>query len=78
MTDYAAAPPWCPENPSTAIVGVAGASNTSTAATVVAGGAAAGVCFYHLGNLAAKRGRIKAVVTVAGSARCNVSGKSGD
>ncbi len=68
---------WVPENPSTAIVGISGASNTSTAATVVAGGAAIGGCMYHLGNMAARRVRLKIVVTVAGSLSCNVVGKAG-
>ncbi len=66
---------WIPENPSTAIVAVVGASNSSTAATVTAGGAAIGGCMFHLGNMGARRIRLKIVVTVAGTMMVNVHGK---
>ncbi len=66
---------WIPENPSTAIVAVSGTNNTSTAATVTAGGTNAGGCMFHLGNMGSRRVRLKLVLTVGGAVRCNVRGK---
>lgn len=78
VTDYSTtAGDWIQENPSTAIVAVSGASNTSTAATVTAGGAAAGGCSFHLGNLGSRRARVKVVATVGGLVRCAANGKAG-
>ncbi len=67
---------WIPENPATASVSVVGAGNTSVAATVTAGGTAAGGCIYHVGNLGARRGRLKLVTSVGGALRCDVRGKA--
>lgn len=76
VSDYSAtAGDWILENPSTAIVAVTGSGNSSTAATVTAGGSAAGGCMFHLGNFGCKRVRIKVVTTVGGVVRCNVHGK---
>lgn len=78
VTDYSAtAGDWIPENPSTAIVGVVGSGNSATAATVTAGGSAAGGCSFHLGNLGTRRARIKVVTTVGGIVRVNIHGKGG-
>ncbi len=73
--DYAASTGWVPENPSSAVVPVNGSGNSSTAATVTAGGSAAGECMFHLGNIGSRRARIKVVTTVAGVVRCGINGK---
>lgn len=81
VTSYEAATTagnWIPENPSTAIVSVVGTGNSSTAATVTAGGTNAGGCMFHLGNMGARRIRLKIVVTVTGTLSANVVGKIGD
>ncbi len=76
VTDYdTTAGNWLQENPSTAIVAVTGTGNTSTAATIVAGGTNAGGCMFHLGNLGSRRARIKVVTTVGGLVRCGIAGK---
>lgn len=78
VTDYSAtAGDWIAENPSTAYVGVVGAGNSATGLTITAGGAAAGGCMIHLGNLGARRARLKVVTTVGGVVRVNVQGKAG-
>lgn len=78
VTDYdTTAGNWIIENPSTAIVAVTGSGNSSTAATVTAGGSAAGGCTFHLGNLGTRRARIKVVVATGGVLRVNVHGKAG-
>ncbi len=78
VTDYnSTSGLWIPQNPSTAIVPVVGSGNSSTAATVTAGGSAAGACEFALGNLGARRVRIKIVTTVGGLVRCNARGKQG-
>lgn len=66
---------WQQENPSTAIVGVSGTGNTSTAATVTAGGTNQGGCMFHIGNIGARRVRIKAVITTGGLVRAAGWGK---
>lgn len=66
---------WIQENPSTAIVAVTGSGNSSTAATVTAGGSAAGGATFHLGNIGTRRVRIKIVTTVGGLVRCGIHGK---
>ncbi len=71
---------WYTYNPTataSTIVLVAGASNTASALTVTAGGAAAGGCFYNLVDIGARRARIKLVLTAGGVVRCNVHGKAG-
>lgn len=68
---------WIQENPTTAYVGVVGAGNTATNATVVAGGTNAGGAMFHVGNLGSQRLRLKVIVTVQGQLRVNVHGKDG-
>ncbi len=68
---------WIPENFSSTIVSVFGASNTVSSGTVTCGGAAIGGCMYHLPNMGARRGRLKVVVTTGGTFSANVVGKSG-
>lgn len=76
ITDFdSAAGNWIQENPSTAIVSVSGVGNSSTAATVTAGGLNAGGCTYHLGNIGTQRARLKVITTVGGVMRVNVHGK---
>ncbi len=76
VTDYdGTAGNWIISNPSTAIVDVVGSGNSATAATVTAGGSAAGGCVYNLGNLGNRRVRIKVVASVGGNMRVNVHGK---
>ena len=58
---------WIQENPSSAVISTAGAGNTATGATVTAGGTNAGGFFAHLGNLGARRARLKFVCTVGGA-----------
>lgn len=75
-TDYSTtAGSWIQENPSTAIVATSGTGNSSTAATVTAGGTNAGGCMFHVGNLGSRRARIKIVTTVGGLVRCAINGK---
>lgn len=65
---------WCPENPSTGIVGVSG--GTSSALTVTVPGGTAGTCIYHVGNTGAKRNRLKIVVGgTGGNANARSHGK---
>jgi hypothetical protein len=66
---------WIQENPSTAIVAVSGVGNSSSSATVTAGGSNVGGCTFHLGNIGTRRVRIKVVTTVGGLVRCAVHGK---
>ena len=68
---------WIQENPSSAVISTAGAGNTATGATVTAGGTNAGGFFAHLGNLGARRARLKFVCTVGGAVKVNVHGKVG-
>ncbi len=78
VSDYSStAGDWIQENPSTAIVAVTGSGNSSSAATVTAGGTAAGGCTFHLGNLGTRRARLKVVVTTQGVLRVNGHGKAG-
>lgn len=78
VTDYdSTAGNWQQENPSTAIVGVTGTGNSSTAATVTAGGTNAGCCTFHLADLGTRRARIKVVTTVGGLMRVGTHGKCG-
>lgn len=67
---------WHQINPSTAYVSVTGASNSVTALTITAGGAAAGGAWIDLGNLGALRVRIKMVVTTGGLMRVGAVTKS--
>lgn len=76
VSDFDATVAWVQENPSTAIVSVSPTSgNSSTAATVTAGGSAAGSCVYQLSSLSTQRARLKCVVTTGGIVRANVHGK---
>lgn len=75
-SDYdATAGNWQQYNPSTAYVPVSGASNSATAATVTAGGAAAGSAVFELSDVSSARVRIKAVVTTGGLVRVAANGK---
>ena len=67
---------WQLQNPSTAYVPVAGTGNTVSNMTVTAGGTNAGGCEFDLGNLGARRVRVKVVATTGGLVRCNVHGKA--
>ncbi|HEY1554784.1 MAG TPA: hypothetical protein VGF94_08120 [Kofleriaceae bacterium] len=66
---------WIPCNPSTAIVDVSGSGNTASAATVTTGGANTGAAMFDVGNLGARRARLKVVVTTGGLVRCGIHGK---
>lgn len=67
---------WIQENPSTATVFTAGgANNTVSNLTLVAGGTNVGGMTVYLSNAAARRYRVKAVVTVQGTARTAAMGK---
>ncbi len=68
---------WIQQNPSTAYVPCVGSGNSASAATVTAGGSAAGGCEFTLSGLGSKRVRAKVVVTVGGTMRANVHGKLG-
>ncbi len=57
-------------------VGLVGASNTATALTITAGGAAAGGAGINLPTLGWRRARVKLVLTAGGIVRCNVHGKA--
>lgn len=67
---------WLQQNPSTAYVPATG--GTPTAMTVAVAGGSAGGCEFDLGNLGARRARIKVVVGGTGGVmRCAVWGKKG-
>ena len=66
---------WIQENPSTAVVATNGTGNTATALTITAGGTNAGGFIAELGNLGARRIRLKVVVTTGALVRCSVNGK---
>lgn len=68
---------WTPHNPSTAFVPVTGTNNTVSAATVTAGGTAAGTADYQFSGLGARRVAIELVLTAGGIVRCNACGKLG-
>jgi len=68
---------WIQSNPSTAQVDVVGTGNTVAAATVTAGGTNAGGAMYSMGNVGARRGRFKLVLTVGGVVRSAIHGKVG-
>lgn len=68
---------WMQINPSTAYVPVTGANNTVSNLTITAGGAAAGGAWVDLGNLGARRVRVKVVVTTGGVLRVGVNGRDG-
>jgi len=66
---------WLQQNPSTAYVPATG--GTPTAMTVAVAGGSAGGCEFDMGNLGARRGRIKIVVAgTGGVVRCGVHGKA--
>jgi hypothetical protein len=66
---------WLQQNASTAYVPATG--GTPTAMTVAVAGGSAGGCEFDLGNLGARRGRIKVVVGGTGGVmRCAVHGKA--
>jgi hypothetical protein len=60
---------WQQLNPPTAYVPTTGSGNTSSAATVTAGGTAAGTADYQLTDIGQMRFRIKAAITTGGLAR---------
>lgn len=68
---------WIKQDATTAYVPVVGSGNSVTNMTITAGGSAAGACEFDLGNLGAKRVRIKVVATTGGLVRCCVHGKLG-
>ena len=67
---------WIQLNPSTAYVPVVGTGNSVTSLTITAGGTNAGAAWIDLGNLGARRVRIKVVVTTGGVVRCGVNGRA--
>lgn len=74
---------WIQENPTTAYISVTSTDGTTggatvTGATIVVAGGTAGGCLIHLGNLGARRCRIKAVVGgTGGVVRAYAHGKLG-
>lgn len=67
---------WLQQNPSSAYVPATG--GTPTAMTVAVAGGSAGGCEFDLGNLGARRGRVKVVVGgTGGVVRCGIHGKAG-
>jgi hypothetical protein len=72
----ATGPTWVPSNASTAVVDITGTGNTTTAATVTAGGTNAGGAMYNVSALGVRRARLKLVVTVGGLVRFGVHGKA--
>ncbi len=78
VTDYdSTAGNWMPFNPTAAeslYVGLVGASNTATALTITAGGAAAGGCGINIPSLAHRRARLKVVLSVGGVVRVAKAG----
>jgi hypothetical protein len=68
-TDYATSG-WTQINPLTAYVPVSGSGNSASAATVTAGGSAAGTALFEISGATSRRYRIKAVVTTGGLVRC--------
>lgn len=68
---------WTQINPPTAYVPVSGSGNSASAATVTAGGSAAGTALLECQGASSRRYRIKAVVTTGGLVRCGVYGKVG-
>lgn len=78
VTDYSAtAGDWVQWNSPAAYVPVSGSGNTATAATVTAGGSAAGGALFEMTSASSRRYRIKAVVTTGGVVRCGVHAKGG-
>lgn len=76
VTDYdATAGNWQQYNPPSAYVPVSGGGNTSSAATVNAGGANAGSAVWSLSDVSALRLRLKVVVTTGGLVRVAANGK---
>lgn len=68
---------WVPWNSPASYVPVTGSGNSSSAATVTAGGSAAGGCSFDISNFGALRLRIKAVLTAGGLCRFGANGKVG-
>lgn len=77
VADYdATAGNWIQENPASPTqYNISGASNTVSNTTFVAGGAAAGAVILYLANAAARRYRLKLVVTATGVFRAGAIGK---
>lgn len=70
---------WLPQNPPTAYVPVVGGTvgSGATAMTVTVAGGTAGGCEFDLGNLGARRGRVKiAVGATGGVTQVGVHGKA--
>lgn len=74
-TDYGSTG-WVKLDPPDAYVPVTGASNSSTLATVTAGGAAAGNAIFNLVSAGGKRYRIKVVVTTGALVRVGADAKT--
>lgn len=69
---------WVQQNPGTTYVPTpTGAGNSATGLVITAGGTNAGGTMVDIGNTAARRGRIKAVLTVGGRVRCTLNAKGG-
>lgn len=79
--DISAKGAWMKVDPSTAYVTVAdttagtGGATVANATVTVAGGTAGGA-YYDLGNLGARRARIKVVATTGGVVRCGMYAKA--
>lgn len=72
---------WIQEDPPTAYIstkstdGTTGGATVANATVTVAGGTAGG-CMFHLGNLGARRTRVKLVSTTGGVVRISYTGKN--
>jgi hypothetical protein len=67
---------WIKEDPTTAYVATIGSGWTVSNLTLTKTAAASGGAMIHLGNLAAKRVRIKAAITTTGTIRVVAHGKA--
>jgi hypothetical protein len=78
VSDYSAvAGEWVQLDPTTAYVPIVGAGNSVANLTITAGGANAGAAWIDMGNLGARRMRVKVVVTTQGVLRVGVNGRDG-
>lgn len=69
---------WVQQNPPTLYVPTpTGAGNSATGLVITAGGTTGGGTMVDIGNLGARRGHVKAVLTVGGRVRCAMNGKAG-
>ena len=67
---------WIQENPTNNLTfSIGGAGNSVTAQTIVAGGTNAGAVIMYIANAAARRYRLKVVVTTGGTLRAGSCGK---